>query len=644
MTLLNNISPNVSKNLFAAFLLVAANCFRKLKLPAPSSSQIIETVGAGKTRAYKLTSTVEQSIEGLSRTAGRPSNQKPEAHQDTGHISRRVVEYIMDNAGCVSMSGKQRRRYSDEFRCFIVNLWEKEKEKKEEKENIDTATFAHAAQIPEGTFRQWIGSIQENTSENPEMESISEQQNSDCEELDSSARKQSLAQIETLLNAWKNWHGDFSPFCEHVEKHLRLPFKRTMIAGILEKCGERIPERRSGRSPDEKALRNSFETFFPGAQWTGDGTQVSIEIGSSTFTFNFELMVDTSSSALVGASVRDEEDSDAVIEAFKDGEKSTGGNPLCLLVDLKPCNHTPEVKEEIGETMLMPSTKGRAQNKAHVEGAFGLMKKTLPDLKINASSKKELAQQIAALLVITWARTLNHKPRPQRGNLSRAEQYNAAAPTEQQVKDAKKLLEQRVEKQRKANETLRARQDPVKIQMLSDAFERFGLIDPNGNLISSIARYPLDAILSGIATFEGKKNSGTLPEDVDGRYLLGIVKNISQTHEGMFTAEILLKERLKAKDCLLAELQSQLEGLKRFQKSPHHLVNSLIKKALETERFIDRIFWLSSVSDILSGLPLSERKSLYENACRRIHSAFKIHYKERCKIVSFLASKVVKLR
>ncbi len=638
MTLLNNISPNVSKNLFAAFLLVAANCFRKLNLQAPSSSQIIETVGAGKTRAYKLTSAVEQSIEGLSRTAGRPSNPKPETPRDTGHISRRVVEYIMENAGCVSMSGKQRRKYSDDFRYFIVELWE------QEKENIDTAAFAHAALIPEGTFKEWIGSVRESSSENPEMESISEQQNPDCEEPDSSARKLSCAQIETLLEAWKNWHGDFSPFCKHVEKHLRLSFKRTMIAGILEKSGVRIPERRSGRSPDEKALRDSFETFFPGAQWTGDGTQVSIEIDSCVFTFNVELMVDTFSSALVGLSVSNEEDSDAVIEAFKDGVQSTGDNPLCLLVDLKPCNHTAEVKDCVDETIIMTATKGRAQNKAHVEGAFGLIKKTLPDLKINASSMKETARRIIELVAITWARTLNHKSRPRRGNLSRVEQYNASAPTEQQVKDAKKLLEQRVEKQRKANETIRARQDPVKIQMLSNAFERFGLIDPNGNLISAIARYPLDAVLSGIATFEGKKKSGTLPEDVDGRYLLGIVKNISQMHEGMFTAQALLKERLNAKDFLLAELQNQLEILCRFQKSPHRLVDALIEKALETDRFIDRTFWLSSASDILSGLPLSERKSFYANACRRIHSTFKIPYQDRCRIVSLLASKVVELR
>jgi len=78
-------------------------------------------------------------------------------------------------------------------------------------------------------------------------------------------------------------------------------------------------------------------------------------------------------------------------------------------------------------------------------------------------------------------------------HLDFVQQYNAAAPTEQQVKDARKLLEQRVEKQRKANETLCARQDPVKIQMLSKAFERFGLIDPNDNLISSIACYFLSA-------------------------------------------------------------------------------------------------------------------------------------------------------
>jgi len=74
---------------------------------------------------------------------------------------------------------------------------------------------------------------------------------------------------------------------------------------------------------------------------------------------------------------------------------------------------------------------------------------------------------------------------------------------------------------------------------------------------------------------------------------------------GRVRSETLLKERWNAKEHMLAELQSQLEGLKRFQKSPHHLVNTLIKQALETERFIDRTFWLSSVSDILSDLPQS---------------------------------------
>src|SRR3979409_1955991 len=49
------------------------------------------------------------------------------------------------------------------------------------------------------------------------------------------------------------------------------------------------------------------------------------------------------SGAAVGISVRDEEDSAAVVQAFTQGVATTGGTPLALLLDNRPSNHTPEV-------------------------------------------------------------------------------------------------------------------------------------------------------------------------------------------------------------------------------------------------------------------------------------------------------------
>ena len=289
----------------------------------------------------------------------------------------------------------------------------------------------------------------------------------------------------------------------------------------------------SGSLPDEKALRGAFETFFPGAQWTGDGSPITVTQDGQQFTFNLELMVDTDSAALVGASLRDEEDSAAVTTAFADGVHTTGASPLSLLLDLRSCNHTAEVNQTLNDTLNIPATKGRAQNKAHVEGAFGLFQQTVPALEINADNPREQARQLLLLAVQTWARTLNHKPRPDRNGQSRVQQYQAAAPTPQQVAQAKAALEERVQQQKRALETNKARTDPVTRQLLENAFARLDLADPTGNISAAIARYPLDAILTGIATFEGKRNADTLPNDADARYLLGIVRNTSLRHEGL---------------------------------------------------------------------------------------------------------------
>ena len=142
--------------------------------------------------------------------------------------------------------------------------------------------------------------------------------------------------MQTVLDAWPRWEGSFLGFCEHVQGELRLPFGRDLVARILEVHGLRRRAHRDGRSPDERALRGAFRTFFPGAQWVGDGMQVPVVINGRRFTFNLELNVDAHTGAFVGASVRDNEDSAAVVEAFADGVATTGSTPLALLLDNKP--------------------------------------------------------------------------------------------------------------------------------------------------------------------------------------------------------------------------------------------------------------------------------------------------------------------
>src|SRR5690606_33297305 len=137
--------------------------------------------------------------------------------------------------------------------------------------------------------------------------------------------------IDTVLAAYTDWCGSFRDFCEHVKRQLSIDWGRDTIAHVLESQGLRQPQRRGGRSPDELALRGAFQTFFPVAQWVVDGMCVPVTINNEVLKLNFELQCDAFSGAFVGISIRDDEDSVAVIESFRNGVETTGQllSPSC---------------------------------------------------------------------------------------------------------------------------------------------------------------------------------------------------------------------------------------------------------------------------------------------------------------------------
>ena len=616
--------PAVCPLLTAALLLAARPLLGRLRLPRPSASEILEATGATRSRAYELREALLDTLPELERPVGRPRTEKP-APLDTGAISREVLDFVLDHPGCVCKRA-ERMRYGDSFRHFVLELCERERQ-------IPLEDLATGTRVPLGTLKDWLRGGRS------AVDSPAEADSTFARKEDSTSSR-----VETLLTEWRHWEGSFTAFCHHVSYDLRIPYGRTLIALILEKHGERTPQRRSGRSPDEKALRGSFETFFPGAQWEGDGASpIAVEIDEQRFDFNLELMVDAYSDASVGVSIRDEEDSRAVTEAFEDGVQTTGAPPLAVLVDNRPSNHTESVDHALGSTLRMRATKGRGQNKAHVEGAFGLFSQTVPLIAITAASPKELARQILELVTQTWARTLNHRPRADRKGSSRVQIYQTETPTPEQVEQARAALAERCKKQELAQTTLKARQDPVARSILDDAFARLSLDDPEGNIRSAIARYPLEAIVSGIATFEGKRAACTLPLGVDGRYLLGIVRNIAQQDEGLQIAEALLRARLDARDRLLTPLQRSLASLLQLVADPLERLKALTDLALATDRRIDRLFWLDALGDQLRSQPASRHSALLRFAARRIHATYALHQRDRQAAVRHLFAKVIPL-
>lgn len=606
-------TPAVSPHVTAGILLYARQLSKSLKLACPSSAEVLAATGASRSRAYEIACQVRDVLPTLSRPPGRPPTEHTSvARSGLEELRGQALRFVMAHPGCVSQRG--RSRYAGPWRRFVLSAVERHAD-------ASLSEIADALCMPLGTLEDWL-----RTSPSAAPESMPDAQ----QDIERDAK---LAVVETLLDAWRNWHGDFSAFCQHARRDLRVELGKTTIADILFEHGARRPARRPGRSRDEHALRGAFDTFFPGAQWVADGKQVEVVIDGEVLHVNLELAVDAASGAAVGLDVRDEEDSPALVAAFKDGIATTGEAPLALLVDNRPSNHTPEVDVALGDTMRIDATPGRAQNKAHVEGAFGLFSQKVPPLVLDTTDPRALARSIALIVGLTFFRAFNRAARRDRAARSRVELY-AQEVTEEQREAARVSLRERLRKQQLARETRAARIDPELRAMLDNAFARLSLHDPERRVRDAIACYPRDAMVDALAIFETKQQRKTLPDGADARYLLGIVRNLDHVHEADAITQALLRQRVEARDHFLAGLLRERDDL--VSKADRGAtLDALTERLVTADRELDRLFWIDALV-LVAPTQQDARHTFARRCARRIHACFALGTHERYRLVRLL--------
>ena len=608
----------------AALLLVARHVSDPLGLPAPDVAQILAATKVSRSTAYESAAVLADLVPTLARPRGRPPKSRAAAPADeTAALTQAVLAFVLRHPGCARAGVRQ--GYSDRFRHFIL-------EQRAVYAALDLEHFARAVSLPLGTLKSWLHAPTTPAKEPAASPATREGEGEDVQ----------MAQIQTVLAAYAGWDGTFVDFCEHLQRDLHVPFGRALVAHILDAHGARHPHKRGRRTSDELAMRGAFRTFFPGAQWVGDGMQVPVVVDGQRFFFNLELDVDAHSGAFVGVSVRDNEDATAVVEALEDGLCTAGALPLALLLDNKPSNHTPEIDSALGDAIRIRATTERPQNKAHVEGAFGLFSQILPPLVLDThQGTYDIARAFIGLVVTVWGRTTNHRPRADHDGRSRVDLY-ADVPSQEQIDEARRELRELAARQERSRRTLEARRRPDVLALLDEHFARLSLLDPERHIRLTIAGYPMDAIVDGIAIFDGKRRAGTLPDGADARYLLGIVKNVATTREGEFVAHSLLALRLAARDRVLAGLVNARD-LVGSQSDLTRVCNDCVDRALETTSSLDRAFWLRTLSDVLLQQPDAPRQDQFLAVARRIYASFAVSPRERQDAVRVLAERLVPL-
>ena len=282
----------------AGVLLCARTLAGQLALALPCVGEILAATGATRSCAYEIAREIGDLLPTLARRAGRPRAEPvPAPANEIAAICAEALRFVMCHPGCVRLGG-ERGCYGDAWRLFVISLRERHLD-------VPLCDLADAILTPLGTIEDWLRAT---PLEAPLRASDAKEPATDGE------NDAKISQIETVLAAYRSWRGSFGAFCEHVRRDHRLELGKTLVASILFAHGARVPKRRGGRSRDEDALRGAFETFFPGAQWVGDGKALDVGIDGKPHRVNLELVVDAASGAAVGVAVRDEEDSQAVTD------------------------------------------------------------------------------------------------------------------------------------------------------------------------------------------------------------------------------------------------------------------------------------------------------------------------------------------
>ncbi|MBX7112634.1 MAG: hypothetical protein K1X87_12420 [Dehalococcoidia bacterium] len=621
--------PNVDSvpnNVIAALLLTALPHLRRLELGAPpTATAVLLATGACRSRAYELVRALETCLGGLARPVGRPAAPVTSRPGVTGTaaVSQAVLEYLMTHPGAVTQVG-ERRRYSDGFRALALRLTA-------EHSGEDRADVARAVGIPAATLDDWWAERERLVQPSP---APAPPRSPSPEDAVTESR------IAALLDLWRSWDGGFSAFAGAVRRELEIPWGDTRIGKVLATYGNRRSVPRPGRRPDEKAQRDAFRTFFPGAQWTEDGTELVVTLNGERFAVNLELVVDTSTSALVGAHLSDQETGPAVAAAFEDGVTTTGARPIALGTDNATENDAPEVAVALGETLHLHATLGRPQNDAHVEGAFGLFQQVAPPLVVNAKTPRELASAILRLVVTVWARTLNHRPRKARAGKSRVDLYREAEPTPEQRAAARAFLTAVQRAHDQAERTRRRRADPVARAALDGFFDERRWADPNAHLRDAIAGYGLDIVLAALATWRAKDEHGHLPEGASPRYLLGITRQLQCRRELTAMADDLWRRRVDAGDLIAARLDTERSAL---QGTVEVRLDAALNRLVTAPSLLARIAWTTTVADFIRTADPPGRRRLYDRAVAAIVAAYALDRSRRAALLHAIAERVLPL-
>jgi len=628
--MLDQRRPSFTPLVQAALILVARPVLRELGLASPTVVEVIAAIGVGRSRAYELSRELGEMAATLQRPQGRPPKKPGDPAPDASFaVACTVRDYLFHHPGS-AIAGEQRNTYTGRFRRLVIELLAPGGPGYA----LTREQAATATGVPRETLKSWLADPTRTPAAEPEPPP-------ETDPLDPATPATALIAdglLAQVLDLWDRWEGRFVPFLRALVEH-RIRIKAHTLRALLELGGKRKPRRRNRKTADPEALRGQMETFFPNAQAVADGKAVDVWFGSTLFRFNWELLIDAYSNACTGFAVRDEEDAQALLDGLEHHVETTHGPPEALLRDNKPSNFALEVETtlEQADIISMPSTTRRPENKACVEGAFGLFEQQMPDILLpDHTSPRELAQAVIWYVLFAYAAGRNQAPRPKLDDRTPAQAFHEDAPTEQQRDDARQRLREIRDRILRRRAAKRDRTDPACRRILQDAFTELDLRDPEHTFIPAIARCGLDPALEAVAILQAKRAAGRPAGDFDERYLLKIAENVRDHPEDQAVYAELVRLRERSGELVLEPLRRADAQLRSALPPPEYL-EACLTRALDSAFAVDRHFWRNAFLLAFRQLDSAARRTHGPWFARRIASQFKLPQNVRDAFIADLA-------
>jgi len=635
----------------AAVCLYALGVLKRVGLAADVSRQeVIRRLDVARSYAYELVPKVEAALaRGFDEAPDQDVVDKT-AELLCLQVRTAVLEYRLEHPGCWVCGG--RTNYSTDLVAFILDL-----ASRSIGPSMTQAAFATACGVPLPTLKDWWANAarqltlpfsvaaasgpppsspepppdpaQEVRPEPPPPDAPSpEPLASDAPGADTLGLS---ADMLCIITEYERWHGSLPDFVDHLSG-LGLCHGRQMVTQILHLAAARKLLR---RPPPPPPARGSTFRPPPGVQWTSDGKQVDVVVDDETFRVTWQPTVDVGAAATVGSVVRPEETTEGVRTSFADGIKTTGAPSDFLLVDNKACNKSPALADELApDTVVMHSTPGRGQNKAVIEGQFGLFAQGLGPViaTVDTSTPQSIALCVADAVTRAYAQGRNHHPRQSDGR-SPYDLYRDANPTPEEIAAATERLlaiKHRIDS-REARE--QARLDPAAQAAIEQAIVRFGFFD-DGDVAISLRTLPLAAIQSAIAIYAAKLQAQSLPLDAGIRYFAGIARNCQHERELLLFEEELVAQLERTGKLVLDHLERKAASFATLE--PAVRLRAIVDELLAVTAPVAQVFWRGRFEAEAACAALALRPALRRFLCERIRRRYAATKQHRQQLINLV--------